>query len=68
MLKRNQILSKSKLNVNGNRGLDVIEVSRMATEIDIQRKKRQIKDLTQQELKMLYSLDRVGNCPDSEIG
>jgi hypothetical protein len=67
-LKRNQILSKSKLNVNGNMRLDIIEVSTMATEMDIQRKKRQIKDLIQHELNMVYSLDRVGDWPDSEIG
>ena len=40
----------------------------MTTETDIRGGKRQIKDLTLHELDMVYSLVRVGNWSDSEIG
>jgi hypothetical protein len=40
----------------------------MTTETYIQGAKRQIKDLSRHEFNMIYSLVRVGDWPDSEIG
>ena len=40
----------------------------MTTETYIQGAKRQIKDLSRNEFNMIYSLVRVGDWPDSEIG
>jgi hypothetical protein len=40
----------------------------MTTETYIQSAKRQIKDLSRHEFNMIYSLVRVGDWPDSEIG
>jgi hypothetical protein len=40
----------------------------MTTKTDIRGAKRQIKDLSRHEFNMIYSLVRVGDWPDSEIG
>jgi hypothetical protein len=40
----------------------------MTMETDISRGKRQIKDLTQRELNIIYSLVRIGDWPAKEIG